>query len=140
MPHGTGPALIPCLRYRDAPAAITWLCDTFGFEARLVVPGDGDTIVHAQLSLGSGMLMVGSVQDTAYGRLLRQPDEVGGASTQSIHVVVADPDAVHARVKAAGGTVLIEPKDEDFGGRSFTCRDLEGHLWSFGSYDPWQEV
>ena len=36
----TRATVIPCLRYRNAPAAIEWLCDTFGFEKKLVVPGD----------------------------------------------------------------------------------------------------
>ena len=129
--------LIPCLRYRNAPAALDWLCATFGFEPHLVVPEPGNTIAHAQLVLGGAMLMVGSVRDTPHGRLMCQPDEVGGQSTQSLHVVTANPDALHDRARAAGATIEVAPKNEDFGGRSFTCRDLEGHLWSFGSYDPW---
>ena len=52
--------IIPTLRYRDAPAAIDWLCKAFGFEALLVVPGENATIAHAQLTFGSGMIMLGS--------------------------------------------------------------------------------
>ena len=50
LAKNTKATVIPCLRYRNAPAAIEWLCQTFGFEKHLVVPGEGDTIVHAQLS------------------------------------------------------------------------------------------
>jgi uncharacterized glyoxalase superfamily protein PhnB len=32
---------------------------------------------------------------------------------------------------------VIEPRDRDYGGRDYTCRDREGHVWTFGSYDPW---
>ena len=39
--------------------------------------------------------------------------------------------------QAAGAEIVIDIKDEDYGGRGFTCRDPEGHVWSFGSYDPW---
>jgi uncharacterized glyoxalase superfamily protein PhnB len=129
---------IPCLRYRDAPAAIDWLCRVFGFEKHLVVPNDAGGIAHAQLVLGAGMVMLGSTShDNAYGQLVKQPDEVGGAQTQTSYLVVPDADAVYARVKAAGATISLEIKDEDYGGRGFSCFDPEGHLWSVGTYDPW---
>jgi uncharacterized glyoxalase superfamily protein PhnB len=133
----TTATVIPCLRYRDAPAAIEWLCQTFGFERQLVVPNPDGTIAHAQLSFGNGMIMLGSVLDTEFGRLMKQPDEIGGAETQSAYVIVADADAVYARAKAAGAEMVLDIKDEDHGGRGFTCRDLEGHLWNLGTYDPW---
>ena len=52
--------MIPAIRYRDAAAAIDWLCEAFGFERHLVVPGEGGTIAHAQLAFGNGMVMLGS--------------------------------------------------------------------------------
>ncbi|MBA2594062.1 MAG: VOC family protein [Pseudomonadota bacterium] len=135
----TGATIIPCLRYRDAPKAIEWLCRTFGFEKQLVVPNADGTIAHAQLSFGNGMTMLGSVleDETEFGRLIKQPDEIGGFETQSAYVVVSDADAIYARAKAAGAEIVIEIKDEDYGGRGFSCRDLEGHLWNIGTYDPW---
>lgn len=92
-------SVIPCLRYRDAPAAIDWLCRTFGFQRKLVVPGEDGQVLHAELTYASpnganGMLMLGSsVRDNAYGRLMRHVDEAGG-NTQSLYLVVADPDAL----------------------------------------------
>lgn len=135
----TRTTIIPCLRYRDAPKAIEWLCRTFGFEKQLVVPNADGTIAHAQLSFGNGMIMLGSVLEveTEFGRLIKQPDEIGGFETQSAYVVVSDADEIYARAKAAGAEILIQIKDEDYGGRDFTCRDLEGHLWNIGTYDPW---
>jgi uncharacterized glyoxalase superfamily protein PhnB len=135
----TGATIIPCLRYRDAPKAIEWLCRTFGFEKQLVVPNADGTIAHAQLSFGNGMIMLGSVLEveTELGRLIKQPDEIGGFETQSAYVVVSDADEIYARAKAAGAEIVIEIKDEDYGGRDFSCRDLEGHLWNIGTYDPW---
>ena len=138
----TQATVIPCLRYRDAPAAIEWLCNTFGFEKHLVVSNDDATIAHAQLSFGNGMVMLGSVQKdgSEFARLMKQPDEIGGGQTQSSYVVVTDADAVYASAKAAGARIAMEIKDEDYGGRGFGCFDLEGHLWNFGSYDPWQSA
>jgi uncharacterized glyoxalase superfamily protein PhnB len=139
-PSSSGSTLIPCLRYRDAPRAIDWLCQVFGFERHLVVPGDNDIIAHAQLSHGRGMIMLGSASnESVYGRLVVHPEDIGGAETQTTYLVAADADAVYQRVKAAGGTIVIDIVDEEYGGRGFTCRDLEGHIWSVGTYDPWQQ-
>jgi uncharacterized glyoxalase superfamily protein PhnB len=139
VPSG-GSTLIPCLRYRDAPAAIDWLCRVFGFEKQLVVPGENNTIMHAQLKSSHGMLMLGSVTDSAYQRLMKMPDELNGMNTQSVYLVVPDADAVYKRVQAAGVPIDLPIQDEDYGGRGFTCRDPEGHVWSVGSYDPWQSA
>lgn len=135
----SGSAAIPCLRYRDAPAMIGWLCKVFGFERQLVVPmGEGTGLVaHAQLRLGNGMIMLGSVLESEYGKLMTQPEEVGHRNTQSMYLVVDDADAVLKRALDAGAEVVIPIKDEDYGGRGFTCRDPEGHVWSVGTYDPW---
>lgn len=137
IPKNTRTTIIPCLRYRNAPAAIEWLCDTFGFEKNLVVPGENGMIEHAQLSFGNGMIMLGSVIDSEFGRLMKQPDGIGDAETQSAYLIVEDADVVYARAKVAGATIVMEIKDEDYGGRGFSCRDLEGRLWNFGTYDPW---
>ena len=134
----TKATVIPCLRYRDAPAAITWLCDTFGFVRHLVVPNADGTIAHAQLGFGNGMIMLGSVVDSQYGRLMKQPDEIGGAETRSLYLVVSDADEVYRRAKAAGAEMVMDIRDPSYGGREFTCRDPEGRMWSVGTYDPWQ--
>jgi uncharacterized glyoxalase superfamily protein PhnB len=133
------PSIIPCLRYRNAPEAIEWLCSAFGFEKNAVYPGENGTIAHAQLTFANGMIMLGSVTDNEFGRLIKQPDEIGRCSTETSYVIVQEVDAHYARAKAAGAEILIDIKDEDYGGRGYTCRDLEGHMWSFGSYDPWAE-
>jgi uncharacterized glyoxalase superfamily protein PhnB len=135
----TRTTVIPCLRYRDSPAAIDWLCAAFGFEKHAVYPNPDGTIAHAQLTFGNGMIMLGSVsaRESEWSRLIKQPDEIGGAETQSAYLVVSDADAIYARAKAAGAEIVLDIKDEDYGGRGFTCRDLEGHIWNFGTYDPW---
>src|SRR5262249_43771143 len=137
IPKDTRATVIPCLRYRDAPAAIEWLCRVFGFEKNLVVPNDDGTIAHAQLGFGNGMIMLGSVTDSAFGQLMKQPDEIGGAETQTAYVVVSDADLVYGQAKAAGAEILLDIKDEDYGGRGVSCPDLEGHIWNFGTHDPW---
>lgn len=133
-----GATIIPTLRYHDAPAAIVWLCRAFGFQKHLVVNGEDGTIAHAQLVLGEGMIMLGSAREDEIGRLQKTPGEVGGVGTQSPYIVVADADAHHARAVAEGAEIVHPLKDQDYGGRGYSCRDPEGHLWSFGTYDPWE--
>jgi uncharacterized glyoxalase superfamily protein PhnB len=133
----TRPTVIPTMRYSDAAAAIEWLCRAFGFEKHLVVPGEHGTIVHAQLVCGNGMIMLGSVRDDAFGKLQKPPRAVGGVGTQSPYIIVDDADRHYARAVAAGAEIVMDIKDEDYGGRGYSCRDPEGHLWNFGTYDPW---
>jgi uncharacterized glyoxalase superfamily protein PhnB len=133
----TKATVIPCLSYRDAAAAIEWLCKAFGFEKQAVYPAGDGSIMHAQLSFGNGMIMCGTKRDSDFGRFIKQPDEFGGCETQSAYLVVADADAVYDRAKLAGAEILIDIKTEDYGGRGFTCRDPEGHIWTIGTYDPW---
>lgn len=138
-PMPTRSNIIPGLRYHDAQAAIEWLCANFGFQKHLVVPGDKGDIVHAQLSFGNGMVMLASHETTSpYGKLVSTPDANGQRPCQAMYVVVENADVVWDKVKSAGATIVIEIKNEDYGGRGFTCRDPEGHIWSIGTYDPWK--
>jgi uncharacterized glyoxalase superfamily protein PhnB len=139
IPKNTRSTVIPCLRYRDAPAAIEWLCRAFGFEEQLVAPNDDGTIAHAQLSFGNGMIMLASASDSEFGRLMKLPSEIGGAETQTAYLIVSDADSVYRQAKAAGAEIVYDIKNEDYGGRGFSCRDLEGHIWNFGTYDPWNQ-
>ncbi|MGI9382342.1 MAG: VOC family protein [Methyloligellaceae bacterium] len=129
--------IIPTMRYRDAPAAIDWLCNAFGFLQHLVVPGENGTIAHAQLTFGNGMIMLGSAREDEFGTLVKVPSDVGGVETQSAYVIVEDADAHYAQAVAAGAEIVMEIADQDYGGRLYSCRDPEGHLWNFGSYNPW---
>jgi uncharacterized glyoxalase superfamily protein PhnB len=134
----TPSTVIPTLRYSDAKAAIDWLCEAFGFEKHLVVVEGGNRIAHAQLTFGSGMIMLGSIQDNEYGRFIKQPNEMGGYETQAPYLIVDNVDAHYDHAKSFGAVVMMEPEDQPHGGRFYTCKDLEGHLWNFGSYDPWE--
>jgi uncharacterized glyoxalase superfamily protein PhnB len=132
----TATAIVPTMRYQNAARMIDWLCEAFGFQRHLVVPGENGTIVHAQLVLGDAMVMLGSARDDDFGRLVKTAREVG-AVTQSAYVVVPEVDAHYTRARAAGAEIVLEIKDEDYGGRGYSARDPEGQLWNFGSYDPW---
>jgi uncharacterized glyoxalase superfamily protein PhnB len=132
----TKATIIPTMRYADAPAAIKWLCDAFGFEKHTVYVDEKGGIAHAQLTLGNGMIMLGSARKDEFGTLQKTPRELG-ATTQSAYIIVNDPDALYERAKQAGAEIVMELADQNYGSRDFSCRDPEGHLWNFGTYDPW---
>ena len=137
LAKNTKTTVIPALRYRDAIAAIEWLCQAFGFEKHLVVPDGSGGVAHAQLVFGNGMIMLGSARDDEFG-MLQQPLSTPDAPvSQSTVLIVDDVDAHHERALAVGAHVVVPPADQDYGGRLYCCRDLEGNLWSIGSYDPW---
>ena len=130
--------IIPTLKYDDASAAIEWLCQAFGFEKHLVVSGDGVIIEHAQLTFRGNMIMLGSVRDTHFDKLQKTPRSAGGVGTQSPYIIIDDVDAHYHTAVSSGAEIVMEPEDQDYGGRLYSCRDPEGHLWNFGSYNPWE--
>jgi uncharacterized glyoxalase superfamily protein PhnB len=140
MVNGVGKAeggrIIPAMRYANATKAIDWLCKAFGFEAKMVVPGDGGTVAHAELTLSNAMIMLGDAE-SEYGGLVRPPKLPERVNTQGLYVIVENVDDHYARAKAAGAEIVLDLKTQDYGGRDYTCRDLEGHIWTFGTYDPW---
>lgn len=130
--------IIPTIRYRDAPAALDWLVRAFGFEQHLVVEEEG-LVAHAQLVFGNGMIMIGSERDHDFDSLQKPLADPAGSVSQSPYIIIDNVDAHYEQAAAAGATIITEPEDQPYGGRLYSCRDPEGNLWNFGSYDPWQK-
>jgi uncharacterized glyoxalase superfamily protein PhnB len=135
-----GSTLIPSVRYRDAHAAIDWLVRVLSFHKQAVYEGPDGTVMHAQLTHGLGMLMLGSVQNQSEsGRVMVQPDEIDGRETVGLYLIVEDCEGVYAVAREAGAEIVQELNSPEYGGKAFICRDLEGHVWSVGSYNPWAD-
>jgi uncharacterized glyoxalase superfamily protein PhnB len=128
------PAIIPYIRYEDASAMLTWLEDAFGFKRRAVYE-EGAQIVHAEVTYGNGMFMTGSTREDDES-VAQTPNQLGGAATGGMYVVVEDADAHCEQARAAGAEIVREPTDQDYGSRDYAARDPEGHVWSFGTYRP----
>jgi uncharacterized glyoxalase superfamily protein PhnB len=121
------PTVIPVLRYEDAPRAISFLEEAFGFVRQMVHEGGEGEIVHAELTYGDGMIMLSSARDDGYG---------SHAGQGWLYVAVEDADAHFAQAKAAGAEIIRELEDQDYGSRDYGARDFEGNRWSFGTYRP----
>jgi uncharacterized glyoxalase superfamily protein PhnB len=125
--------MFPFASYEDAAAAIDWLVEAFGFERKEVHKGEDGAIAHAELAYGGSVYMLGSARDDAFG--MKTPRELG-AVTGGVYVYVEDVDGHYERARAAGAEIVRELADTDYGAREYMARDLEGNLWSFGTYLP----
>jgi uncharacterized glyoxalase superfamily protein PhnB len=134
-----GSTVIPSFRYRDAPAAIVWLETVLGFARKAVYDGPDGTVAHAELVLGTGMIMLGSASNVSpYPDRVGTPEELGGRVTSPMYVMVEDCEPVWARAQAAGAEIVMELRTMEYGGKAFTMRDPEGFVWAVGEYDPWK--
>lgn len=133
------PRISASVFYDDPRAAIDWLCRAFGFEVRVKVEGEGGQIVHSELTLGDGLIMVGAAGGKS-GRKVpvpaKSPRSLGGSVTQALFAYVDDADAHCARARQAGAKILEEPETTDYGAeywsdRTYRAEDLEGHQWWF---------
>jgi uncharacterized glyoxalase superfamily protein PhnB len=95
---------------------------------------------YAELTFGTGMIMVGPVDEDNLGKFMVQPGDIGGVETQICYLHVDDAKAHCERASGAGATIVLDITDEVDGGRGYSARDLEGHIWNFGTYDPWARV
>lgn len=118
----------PYLRTRNADAAIAFYKKAFGAveEFRLTEPGG--RIGHAELKFGPATVMV-SDEYPEYG--IHAPGE-SAPTGSSIHLHVADVDAMTKQAIAAGAKLLMEPKDQFHGERSSKVLDPFGHEWLLG--------
>lgn len=128
-PPGDAPAISPTLFYRDALAAIDFLREAFGFRDVIVVPGGEGEVVHAELELNGGIIMLGTVGADDFC-----PSKAPELRVPGPTVYVADPDAHSERARAAGATITAEPEDKSYGARGYSARDPEGYEWWFGNY------
>ena len=135
-------AITPVLRYGDAGKAALWLCEAFGFHEHDRAQALDGSVRFVSLRRGDSFVVVRPVGNSDLDDLMVQPQAIGGASTRICYLTIPDAVDHRNRAVAAGAKIEIEPQDDGLGGRFYTCRDLEGHLWSFGTrtYGVAQEV
>jgi uncharacterized glyoxalase superfamily protein PhnB len=126
------PQFFPTLRYADPAAAVVWLCKAFDFTEHFVARDEVGRVVHAQLRLGDGLLLLGPDRsDDPYG--IHSPRVLNGLN-QCVCVALHEVDLHCVAARAAGASVITEPYDTPYGAREYSCRDPEGHVWCFGNY------
>jgi uncharacterized glyoxalase superfamily protein PhnB len=123
------PSFGSALFYKDAFAALDFLEKAFGFERTMVITDQDGNLGHSEMRFGDSYLMVGS----EWADYVASPLATGGRNTQSIHVHLEGGIEAHfARAKAAGAEVVRDLEDQFYGDRTYSVKDPEGHVWSFG--------
>ncbi|MFI0966698.1 VOC family protein [Streptomyces sp. NPDC021080] len=128
---GGRPSIYPSMLYTDAKAAIRQLTEAFGFTELSVYESEDGSVMHAELVQGNGAVLLGSK-----GRGGRFDEAMKNAGPCGVYIVVDDVDAHHQRAVDHGAEILMAPADQDYGSRDYMARDLEGNIWSFGTYAP----
>ena len=128
-PHGMS-ALSPHLVCAGAAAAIDFYKQAFGAAEMARVPAPDGTLLHASVTICgcSVMLMDEMPSCGAIG-----PKALNGTPV-TIHLYVADVDAVVAQVVAAGATVVMPVGDMFWGDRYGVIEDPFGHRWSVATH------
>ena len=130
MPQST-PTIVPYLGYKNARAAIDFLKTAFGFNENQAYADENGTVLHAELSVGNGVIMIGTGADEQ-----RSEELTNMPAGRGLYIVVDDIEAHFERAKKAGAHVVWEPHDTEFGTKRYRVLDVEGYEWSFGTYQP----
>ena len=102
------PSVSAAVCYKDPKKALRWLEDTFGFEPSMVIVGPNDELMHSEMRLGDGLVMVSS----EWSPMHKSPASLDGFKS--------------------GAKIAMEPTTQFYGDRTYRAVDPEGHIWSFG--------
>ena len=122
------PRVTPNLFYDDMAAALEFLGKAFGFETRMSMPGPDGKIMHAEMEIQDGVVMMSPTGDN---ESWTNPRSQSGLVTQSLYIYVDDVDRHCAQARAGGATIVSELEDMFWGDRTYVATDPEGHRWTF---------
>jgi len=124
------PQVTPYLIVDGADAAIQFYTKVLGAKERMRMDGPGGTVGHAEVEIGSGLLMLADEHPEMGAR---GPKSVGG-SPVTISVYVEDVDTVFDAAMAAGATEVRAVETQFYGDRSGQFEDPFGHRWSVATH------
>ena len=132
-PRPTGMAwLIPALPVQDVQRTVNFLEKAFGFEKFNPIAGPDGKIVHAEIRYeGEIVAMFGPESEPCCKA--KSPATSKTDCPIAIYVYCDNVDALCARAKAAGATVLSEPSDKFWGDRTAEFSDIDGYRWMFAT-------
>ncbi len=139
-PRATGMAwLTPILIVRDIDKEISFCQRAFGLEKGMTMPDKTGKTVHGELKYeNETIVMLG--REGAMGCPVKSPATTKTDCPIGLYVYCPNVDELYKRAKAAGATVVSEPKDQFWGDRTVSFKDPEGYGWMFatniGEFDP----
>jgi len=127
-PPANMPRITAYLYYEDVAAALAFLARAFGFRERMRMAGPDGKVMHAEMQLAEGVIMLGCP-----GPQYKNPKRLG-QTTQGLYVYVDDVDAHFGHAKEEGASILETPNDQVYGDRRYSAADPEGHEWFFATH------
>ena len=115
--------LVPYLTFRHGQRSVRFLVEGLGFEPVAVQEVEDGTIAHAELRKGEVLVMGGS-------------GDVEPAAAPGLYLVTQDVAGDFERAVEAGADVVYGPEETEWGTQRARFRDIDGHEWSIGSYQP----
>lgn len=111
----------PYLIVSDADAELRFLTAAFGATERHVSRRDDGTVMHAEMSIGDSLVMIG------------QGNEQWPPKPAALYLWVPDVDGTYAKALAAGATSESAPEDKPYGHRNAGVVDANGNTWWIGA-------
>jgi len=121
--------LSPHLVVAGAADAITFYKKAFGATELMRLEGQDGKLMHACILINDSSVML--VDENREWKAL-SPKTLGGTPV-TIHLMVDDVDATHAKAAAAGARVVMPPTDMFWGDRYGVVEDPFGHSWSIAT-------
>lgn len=125
----TTTAIVPHLCCRNGAEAVEFYQKAFGAEPEFVLKAPDGNLMHATMSIGGAKFHLAN-ECVEYGN--RSPLTLGGTPV-TIHLHVADSDAVFQRAVEAGCEVRMPLENMFWGDRYGLVVDPYGHLWGISS-------
>jgi uncharacterized glyoxalase superfamily protein PhnB len=129
IPAGMTP-VTPLIVCANASDAIEFYKKAFGAVEESRMPGPDGKLMHAMIRVNGGAVML-TDENLQWGAL--GPKALKG-SPVTIHLYVADADALVARAVKAGAKVTMPVADMFWGDRYGQIEDPFGHHWSIGTH------
>jgi uncharacterized glyoxalase superfamily protein PhnB len=109
----------------DIEKSLAWYRDVLGFTVKERWEQDGK-LLGVEVLAGDVLFMLGQ-DDWKKGR-----DRAKGEGVRMYCTTDEDVDQLAARIKANGGTLSQEPRDQDWGMRDFAIEDPDGYKITIG--------
>lgn len=119
-------SVTPALTVDDLPASVAWYRDVLGFQVTEEIRREG-RLVGTSMKAGSVEVFLGQ-DDFAKGR-----DRQKGVGFRLYGSTVQDVDQLAEEIRARGGTLAHEPRDQPWGTREFAVEDPDGFKISISS-------